>query len=555
MELYTADFETNNNLDDCRVWAFAICPLSNIDNIIYGNCIEDFISCCQSLGDCKIYFHNLAFDGYFIMDYILRKGITWVESSTDLLPYTFTTLISDMNQVYAIEVMFEDSTVTFWDSFKVVPISIAAEAKAFNMPLSKGELDYDTLREIGHVLTEEEKEYIRLDVQIDATALNYCRENYMDKMTVGACALSYYKSLLGGQKGFRKYFPSVSKDIDAFLRKAYRGGFVYVNPCYAGKILGEGKSFDVNSLYPSVMYGSFGEHLPYGTPLQFNGEPKNTKKYKLWIAKVRLSFKLKDGRIPCLQLKNNLSFIPTEYVTDSLGEVVITITSVDWDLVNKMYDVTVYEWLGGYAFKSSTRLFRKYIDYWINIKGQATIDNNVGLRTIAKFMLNSLYGKFATKREVKSRKPIIEDDILRYRDLEPEERDGVYLPVACFVTAYARKRTIEAAYLCGDRYIYSDTDSIKILGTEEIKGLPVDDVKLGFWKDEGTFKRFKALRAKTYMAEYESGIEVHVAGLPKYCHSQVSFDNFIIGATYKGKLYQHKVKGGIVLQGGEFKIQ
>ena len=41
---YTADFETTTDPDDCRVWAFAICPLDNIDNVMWGNRIDGFFN-------------------------------------------------------------------------------------------------------------------------------------------------------------------------------------------------------------------------------------------------------------------------------------------------------------------------------------------------------------------------------------------------------------------------------------------------------------------------------------------------------------------------------
>ena len=32
MKKFTADFETNVNEEDCRVWAYAVCQIGNIDN-------------------------------------------------------------------------------------------------------------------------------------------------------------------------------------------------------------------------------------------------------------------------------------------------------------------------------------------------------------------------------------------------------------------------------------------------------------------------------------------------------------------------------------------
>ncbi len=560
VKIYTADFETTTDLDDCRVWAFAICDVDNPENVIYGTSIERFFEVCKALPNCRIYFHNLAFDASFMLDWMLRNNYRWEDDRFPRYTYGFTTIISDMNQLYSIRVNFgRKHTVTFWDSLKIIPLSIAAEAKAFGLTMEKGDLDYTAHREVGHQLTAEEMDYIRRDVQIDAQALRITLESGMDSMTVGSCALADYKDMLGGDRGFRHHFPKLEPEADAFIRMSYRGGFTYVNPKYASVTIGEGVSYDVNSLYPSVMSSCEGELLPYGNPKWFYGHPSPSDLYPLWIAQVRCAFKIREGRIPCIQLKGNLSFVPTEYIRDSLGVVTLTVTSVDWHLITQQYDVEVEEWIGGYQFKASATLFAQYVGKWVEVKNAATVTGNHGQRTIAKLMLNSLYGKFATKLKVRSRKPVIEEDVLRYVDIPETDRDGVYLPVGCFVTAWARYKTITTAQACGDRFVYSDTDSVKVVGTEPIEGMWVDPIALGAWKDEGHFTRFKALRAKTYIAEYPdedgSHIEVHVAGMPSRCHSQVTFENFRLGAEYEGKLYQRRVRGGIVLVEDGFRIK
>lgn len=560
MRSYTADFETTTDLDDCRVWAYAVCDIDNIDNMLYGNSIESFFEMLSTMENCRIYFHNLAFDVSFILDYMLRNNWVWEDDRFPRNTKGFTTIISDMNQVYQVKLNFgRGHVVTLWDSMKIIPLSIKDEAKAFGLSMEKGEIDYTAYREVGHELTEEEIDYIRRDVQIDAQALAFMRDYGLSRMTIGSCALYDYKHSVGGEKGFRYNFPVLTPEDDAFIRKAYKGGFTYVNPKYAGMELGEGISYDVNSLYPSVMAACDGQLLPYGEPEWFYGEPKATMSKPLWIANVTCEFKIREDRIPCIQLKGNLSFIPTEYITDSKGEVNITVTSVDWELIKQQYYVDVTEWHGGYRFKGSTELFKSYVDKWVTVKNQATIDGNKGMRTIAKLMLNSLYGKFATQVKVKSRKPIIDDDVLRYVDIEPTDREPVYIPVGCFITAWARYKTITTAQACGDRFVYSDTDSVKIIGMEH-PDIDIDSVRLGAWKDEGHFKRIKAIRAKTYMMGFDDGeggekLEIHVAGLPSRCHRYVTFDNFKAGATYQGKLYQKRVAGGIVLVEDSFTIK
>ena len=560
MRCYTADFETTTDLDDCRVWAFATCPIDGRYEVEYGNSIEGFMSWCECVANCRVYFHNLAFDGAFLISWLETHGWRWVENRQDVSDMTYTTLISDMNQVYSITLYFTPQwRVTIYDSLKVIPLSIEQMAKAYHLPILKGELDYTAYREPGHILTQEEKDYIRNDVQIAAMALKTVLDEGMQKMTAGSNALYTFKKSVGGAHGFRKLFPLLDSQQDAFIRKAYRGGFTYVSPRFAGKKLGEGIVFDVNSLYPSVMASCDGQLLPYGKPVWFDGEPPfGDSHHPLWVASVSCKFKVKPEHIPCIQLKGNWRFGSTEYVEDSKGEVTMCVTNVDWELINRQYDVRMVEWNGGYCFKGADWIFRKYVEHWNGVKVEAGREGNAGQRQLAKLMLNSLYGKFATRTTVVSRRPVMDDDgVLHYVDMEPEERDGVYLPVGVFVTSWARFKTITSAQAVYGRFVYADTDSLHLVGTEIPDGLDVDAFRLGAWKHESTFDQAKFLRAKCYV-EHEvgaDGLTVHVAGMPSRCHGQVDIDTFDFGMKYRGKLYQRRVKGGIVLVEGDMEIR
>lgn len=556
---YTADFETTTDPEDCRVWAVATCEIDDsCEHIEHGTSVEWFIEWCERNAQCNVYFHNLAFDGAFIMDWLERNGWLWVPDRKSVCDHSYTTVISDANQVYCIELYFTPVFhVKILDSLKIVPLSVAAMAKAYDLPVLKGSIDYTAPREVGHELTDEEIAYIDNDVRIVAMVMSHFLKEGLNKMTAGSNALSDYRSGMGGKKGFRRWFPALSDEEDEFIRGAYRGGFTYVAPRYQAKRLGEGIVFDVNSLYPSVMYGCSGERLPYGLPERFEGAPKPTEAFDLWVAQVTCSFRLRENHIPCIQLKGNFRFSQTEYLERSDGEVTFTVTSVDWELIRQQYHVYDVRWHGGYMFRSANFLFRKYIDHWVGVKNQATIDGNGGMRQIAKLMLNSLYGKFATRTTVYSRRPMLVNDVLRYVDLPPTHRDPVYLPVGVFVTAWARYKTIRAAQSVYDRFVYADTDSIHLLETEVPDGLDVDDVRLGAWKHESTFHKAKFLRAKCYV-EYEDGSDsptVHVAGMPSNVHSEVDIDNFQVGATYFGKLYTTRVRGGIVLVPGDMQIR
>lgn len=559
MRAYTADFETTTDADDCRVWAYAVCQVGAPDTVVYGNSIVGFMEWCSLAANCQLYFQNLAFDGAFILDWLEHNGWRWVEDSAHVSDKTYTTLIGDMNQFYAITLYFSKyRKVVIYDGFKIIPLSIASMAKAFGLEEGKGELDYEEYREVGHLLTETEKDYIRRDVQILAKAMDLFIRQKLTRMTAGSNALADYKEMCGGTRKFRRVYPELDLETDDFIRRAYRGGFTYVNPKYRGKVLGDGIVLDVNSLYPSVMAATDGQELPYGEPVWFDGEYEEDRRYPLWVAMVTCRFKVKPDHIPCIQIKGNGWFKATEYIEDSKGLVTFTVTNVDWKLINEQYDLSNVSFFGGFKFKSSPYQFKQYVDKWVEVKNKATLDGNAGMRQIAKLMLNSLYGKFATRIKCRSRQPYLgEDDVIHYRDLEEEERKPVYLPVGVFVTSYARYKTVSAAQSVYDRFVYADTDSLHLVGTEEPEGLDVDPVRLGAWKHESTFDQAKFLRAKCYV-EHEVGADaltVHVAGMPKSCHRNVTVENFDFGAEYGGKLYTKRVRGGIVLVEGPMQIR
>lgn len=311
---------------------------------------------------------------------------------------------------------------------------------------------------------------------------------------------------------------------------------------------------DVNSLYPYVMHECF---LPYGEGKFFEGKYVEDKLYNLYIQTFTCNFELKKDYLPTLQIKGTLSFVPTEYLTSSAGEdVTLCMTNVDIDLFFEHYDVYNVVWHNGWKFKSSNQMFVDYIDYWMTVKIQAEKDGNNALRTIAKLYLNNLYGKLAKNPRIANKFPYLgEDGIVHYKLSEPEDVAPIYVPAASFITAYARNHTIRAAQSLYDRFIYADTDSLHLLGTEIPKNLKVDKYELGAWKHESTWSSARFIRAKSYCEVIDGELKVTCAGMPKTAISDVTFNNFKPGfITYKN-LKQKVVKGGAVLLPSTFEIK
>lgn len=556
--MYVADFETTTKKDDCRVWAWGMFEIGSMDNFEHGTTIESFIERLKELSKNrgKVFFHNLKFDGEFILYYLLKNGWSHVTKKADRRDCSIMTLISDKGAFYSIDLYFKVrkkkiQRVRLIDSLKILPLSVKDIAKGFGLPIQKEEIDYDAERPVGHELTDDEIKYLHNDCEIVARALKIMFDQELDRMTTASNALHDFKNIIG-KKSYDRWFPVPEYDAD--VRQAYRGGFTYAAPQFRNQEIGAGIVLDVNSLYPSVMYS---QPLPYGDPIFFEGQYQPDSLYQLYVQMIRCNFRLKPGRIPTVQLKNTPGFIPTEYVTDSAGEdIVLCMTNVDLALFFEQYDVYNLEFLSGWKWKSSTILFTDYIDKWYAVKQQATIDGNKPMRTISKLMLNSLYGKFGMNPKTRSNIPVMdwENDHIRYVKGEWEERRPIYIPMAAFITAWARYKTITSAQKVYDRFLYADTDSLHLIGTEIPPELDVDPVRLGAWKHESTFEKAKFIRAKSYVEVIDGKLCVTCAGLPAECYDQVTFDNFRENMIYHGKLIPVHTAGGIVLEETSFKI-
>ena len=577
MRRFTADFETTTDADDCRVWAYAICEIGNPDNFIYGNSMDEFMEWCgERCHNYELYFHNLKFDGCYIISWLLSNGFTWIADKKDRDDKTFTTLITDMGQFYSICIYFQAhnkkhvNKITIKDSLKILNFSVEKIAQDFDLPIRKLSIDYKAKREIGHQLTKEEYEYIKNDVEIMSRALDIMFSEGYTKMTIGSDALADFKARV---PDFKRFFPELPLEIDADIRRSYKGGFTYLNPIYAGLEVGSGYVLDKNSMYPSKMVN---ERLPIGYPIYFDGRYEADKLYPLYIQRLTCSFKLKAGKIPSIQLKNNPSYKPNEYIESSNGELVtLTLCNPDLELFLNNYDVEEVYWQGGWKFRAMTGIFKPYVDFWTAKKIQAKKDHNGAMYLISKLFLNSLYGKLGLNPMSRTKRPFLVDGVLKFSLNEVEQRKPIYIPMASFITAYARKDIIESSQMIRDyslkhygydAWIYNDTDSIHcLLKLKDLramtKELDIDDYKLGAWKIESEFTRAKFLRQKCYIEENADKLNVTIAGLPKRLGKYINFENFAIGFTTEGlQLDEHKlsykqVKGGVLLVDTDFTIK
>ena len=256
-KLYVADFETTvddgeEEQKETEVWSAACAPVLKRpepeDVTVYNN-IFQFIDWLSHREDKAIvFFHNLRFDGSFILDELNREGFLPCMSmqkpdhyATDwemsLSPFTYKVLISDMGQWYSIKIMFDDRMVEIRDSAKKIPSTLEQMGKDFNTKYRKKEMVYEGKRKQFGKILPKEMEYIINDILVLSEAMYIVWYEYgMHGLTIASDALKTYKELIT-EPVFDKLFPDLQSimlpcgiDCYEYCKKSYSGGWCYKNP-------------------------------------------------------------------------------------------------------------------------------------------------------------------------------------------------------------------------------------------------------------------------------------------------------------------------------------
>ena len=316
---------------------------------------------------------------------------------------------------------------------------------------------------------------------------------------------------------FKKVFPPLNYFHDSWLRHSYFGGLSMVDfdnvrkyEKYENKI---GQVFDVNSLYPYIMLSRL---LPIGRGMYIPKPYKYMKKkYKtqrpLYVQEIIIhDMELKEGKTPFVQVKMRGDFNGREVIktnTNKHGKKVtikLILANPLFELLFENYDIKCYELGGHMSFEGRMDLFKNYLDFWGEVKKTSTGCN----RAISKLRQNGLYGKFGTNPVgEKLFVNIINNTWVVDNTHENFVDENIYLPIATFITSYAKQYLVDNINHNRDKFLYCDTDSLHVFGElEDIKGLNIDSNQYGAWKHELTFDDFKYLGAKRY-AEKEVGTE------------------------------------------------
>lgn len=311
-------------------------------------------------------------------------------------------------------------------------------------------------------------------------------------------------------------FPSTQEE-SRFERKAYMAG--RVEAFYIGEREGPIHSFDVNSLFPSVMRDNvfptriarFGDRLP------------------IQRAKALLDKGL--GLIAEVKLNTDQPWYPQhdgERLVYPIGRFTTYLCTPELRLaLDSGHVVSIGEWKS-YRMEN---LFAEYVDYFYDLRQHYKAEGNDLYQLICKIgFLNSLYGKFGQKipewTDVTNEPEaefvpehvthVVVADAngvgIRYRRignlverLEPINRDtsrNAFVAIAAHVTSYARVALLQGIQTAEPTNVYyCDTDSVYVNddGARRLRRAGfVDQDKLGAWKHEGTQPTIEIRGPKDY---------------------------------------------------------
>lgn len=526
---FMGDFETTvyDGQTDTQVWASSVVELGGDDVKIFHSIAEQFQYFLKLSCNVVCYYHNLKFDGSFWLSYLLTDlhykqalykigpnelDIRW-QSIKEMPNKSVAYSISHMGQWYSIIIKINNHVIMLRDSLKLLPFSVKRIGDSFNTKHKKLEMEYKGFRYPGCSISDEEQEYIKNDVRVVQEALEIMFQEGHNKLTIGSCCLAEYKKILGYQT-YTHYFPNIYnieleesahkyKNAGDWIRKAYRGGWCYLAKGKEGKTYMNGITLDVNSLYPSMMSSESNNRYPIGEPTFWVGNyipDIALQPDKYYFVRIKTRFYLKEGMLPCIQVKNTLKYKATEmletsdilnpndnkYYTEYIdfdgstqqATVELVLTMTDYELIKEHYNLVDCEILDGCYFSSAVGIFDEYIEKYKQIK----LNSKGALRELAKLFLNNLYGKMASSKE-SSFKVCYEkeDKTLGMYIVPASDKEPGYIPVGAAITSYSRNFTIRAAqknYYGKNKpgFIYADTDSIHCnLPLNEIKGIKLHD--------------------------------------------------------------------------------
>jgi hypothetical protein len=349
------------------------------------------------------------------------------------------------------------------DSFAIMPVPLAAH--------DKGTIDYALFhRDRRDAHRADILEYLARDCESLYALVTAFNDRFGRKLTVASTAMQQLRK--------HHEFITLGPSHDARFRPYYFGG--RCQHFETGKLAGDWKVYDVNSMYPFVMKAF--DH-PIGPEYVW------TRDLDAALAQDKPFFARVSGinhqGLP-VRVSSGLTFEQTdgEFWTCS-HELAPAIRSGRF-VVKSVHEILIPE---------TTIRFDAFVDAFVADKLAAEAAGDKAGRIFAKLMLNSAYGKFAQNPEdfkdwhIRHRgEPLPRDPWELYEDAgewdiwrKPNPGAWGYFDcaVAASITSAARSVLLDAL-LAARRPVYCDTDSIIC----ESLPLDLDQSRLGAWKLE-----------------------------------------------------------------------
>ena len=373
----------------------------------------------------------------------------------------------------------------------------------------------------------------------------------------------------------RELLPSY--EVYTLLREAFRGGNTHANryfvknPEYPLPPIENVHSADRSSSYPDVQVNYKFPMTPFKRvekPVTYTELKEHYIKRRGYALIFRLSIdnlQLRDKYNPCPYISYDKARHVLEKDTDN-GRLIgaahceVTITDIDFGIIDKQYVLSddntqiadLYFSRYDYLPDVLRELIKGYYRQKTELKGIA--DQQLFYDKF-KNLINAIYGCSAQDPA--------KENLLYYQDGKPDpethepDPDNIYdnddksvedilrsahptMPYqwGVWTTARARERLqlmIDAVHETkGCQFVYTDTDSVKYVGDFDLEtinkdlrhlaidnGAYADDIKgerhyMGIYEDEGTYKRFETMGAKSYIYEDKNyNLHITIAGVPK----------------------------------------
>lgn len=613
---YVADFETTGeqqfNIEEkTKVWAWGLSNYSDYarnmseeyirDKFMYGVNLESFFDTLHNevkvmnKGNRKngkdtrkkrwlcVFFHNLEFDGYFILDYLQR--LTGEESFMGIQNFTFDKeyrgrkhvkylINASTNTIYNIIIESRHLKIEFRCSLKLLTVKVG------NLPYARKEefkIDYQAIRnyESKEDIEPVELDYLFYDIYaVGRSLVDFFSIRGEFGYTASGVA---FKSMRESIKDVDKKFPIIEYDLYKRLKRWYNGGYVYVNPKYQDKVIKNVYSYDINSSYPAQMKL---KPMPYGLPLEWDNADDDTleefqekhKDWNLYLYKIRVkNFAIKGNHIPFVSFertmtrfkgntgKTYLSHYSEEEEEIQLEAKFLYLTSPEYELFCKYY-TGVWEIVECLAFRSKVGMYDKFIDKHYENKTRGKLEGNKALEKNSKLLLNGCYGKEAMNPVHDDSEVVLEDDKIKINIVPlPEEEQAKdsdkYMPASIFITSYGRIQLHEFIQPNCETFVYSDTDSVKTVGEPNTEGIYMHDTAIGGWGFEYVTDDFKVLCPKRYAFWIGDKFKVKCAGFSRKDDLVKNLDDFSLGKVFpEGKRKQRVVAGGKIITNTQFTL-